>query len=61
KHDRYKLDILTLGNNGNQTSSLRLLKGLNSNLIPVETFSSHMFTGYFLDLIDSLVTKTTDH
>ncbi|MHA2221057.1 MAG: hypothetical protein ACXAAO_03250, partial [Candidatus Thorarchaeota archaeon] len=61
KYDRYKLDILTLGNNGNQTSSLRLLKGLNSNLIPVETFSSHMFTGYFLDLIDSLVTKTTDH
>jgi hypothetical protein len=61
KHDRYKLDILTLGKNGNQNSSLRLLKGLNSNLIPVETFSSQTFTGYFLDLIDNLSSRTTDH
>ncbi|MGY5863955.1 MAG: VWA domain-containing protein [Candidatus Thorarchaeota archaeon] len=61
KHDRYRLDILTLGKNGNQTSSLRLLKGLNSNLIPIETFSSHTFTGYLLDLIDNLVSRTTDH
>jgi hypothetical protein len=60
KHERYRLDILTLGRNGNQTSSLRLLKGLNSNLIPVEIFSSHTFTGYILDLIDNLVSRTTD-
>jgi hypothetical protein len=60
KHDRYRLDVLTLGKNGNQTSSLRLLKGLNSNLIPVESFSSHTFTGYLLDLIDNLVSRTTD-
>ncbi|MFW9768936.1 MAG: hypothetical protein ACFFF9_06370 [Candidatus Thorarchaeota archaeon] len=60
KHDRYRLDVLTLGKNGNQTSNLRLLKGLNSNLIPVESFSSHTFTGYILDLIDNLVSRTTD-
>jgi hypothetical protein len=60
KHDRYRLDVLTLGKNGNQASSLRLLKGLNSNLIPVENFSSHAFTGYFLDLIDNLVSRSTD-
>ena len=59
KQDRYRLDILTLGKNGDQKSSLRLLKGLNSNVIPIETFSSHTFTGYFLDLIDSLVPRTT--
>jgi hypothetical protein len=61
KHDRYRLDVLTLGKNGNQSSSLRLLKGLNSNLIPVETFSAHTFTGYLLDLIDNLISRTTDH
>jgi hypothetical protein len=60
KQDRYRLDILTLGKNGNQTSNLRLLKGLNSNVIPVETFSAHTFTGYFLDLIDSLTSRTTN-
>jgi len=61
KHDRYRLDVLTLGKNGNQASSLRLLKGLNSNLIPVESFSSHTFIGYILDLIDNLVSRTSDH
>ncbi|MFW9793712.1 MAG: hypothetical protein ACFFEE_05400 [Candidatus Thorarchaeota archaeon] len=61
KQDRYRLDILILGKNGNQTSSLRLLKGLNSNVIPVEAFSSHTFTGYFLDLIDNLAPRSTDY
>ncbi len=60
KQDRYRLDILTLGKTENQTSSLRLLKGLNSNVIPIETFSSHTFTGYFLDLIDALVPRSTN-
>lgn len=61
KQDRYRLDILTLGKNGNQKSSLRLLKGLHSNLIPIETFSAYTFTGYFLDLIENLVPRTTSH
>jgi len=39
EHDRYRLDILSLGKNGSLKSSLRLLKGLNSRVLPVETFS----------------------
>jgi hypothetical protein len=54
EHDRYRLDILSLGKNGNMKSSLRLLKGLNSRVLPVEAFSSRIFTGYLMDFIDSL-------
>ncbi|MBY8996180.1 MAG: hypothetical protein KGD60_00515 [Candidatus Thorarchaeota archaeon] len=61
EHDRYRFDVLSLGKNGNIKSSLRLLKGLNSRVLPVETFSSQRFTGYFLDLIDSLKQGITDH
>ena len=61
EHDRCRLDILTLGNNGNMKSNLRLLKGLNSRVLPMEAFSSPLFTGYLLDFIDSLTHGTTDH
>ena len=60
EHDRYRLDILPLGKNGNMKSSLRLLKGLNSRVLPVESFSSLLFIGYLLDFIDSLKQGTTD-
>jgi hypothetical protein len=61
EHDRYRLDILPLGKNENIKSSLRLLKGVNSRVLPVESFSSRLFTGYLMDLIDSLKRRTTDH
>ena len=61
EHERYRFDILSLGKSENVTSSLRLLKGLNSRVLPVETFSSHIFAGYLLDLIGSLKQSTTDH
>ncbi|MHA1963037.1 MAG: hypothetical protein ACW97G_00505 [Candidatus Thorarchaeota archaeon] len=61
EHDRYRLDILSLGKNENTKSSLRLLKGLNSRVLPVETFSSQIFSGYILDFIESLKQGATDH
>jgi hypothetical protein len=61
EHERYRFDILSLGKNENMKSSLRLLKGLNSRVLPVETFSSQIFTGYLMDLIGSLKQSTTDH
>ena len=61
EHDRYRLDILSLGMNETLKSSLRLLKGLNSRVLPIETFSSQKFTGYLLDLIDSLKYGASDH
>jgi hypothetical protein len=60
EHSRYRLDILTLGKNGNMKSSLRLLKGLNSRVLPVESFSSQVFMGYLLNLIDRMTQGTTD-
>jgi hypothetical protein len=60
EHERYRLDILTLGKNGDMKSSLRMLKGLNSRVLPVESFSSQIFTGYILDVIDSVTMGTTD-
>jgi hypothetical protein len=60
EHERYRFDVLSLGKSENVTSSLRLLKGLNSRVLPVETFSSHIFAGYLLDLIGSLKQSTTD-
>lgn len=60
EHDRYRLDIMTLGQNENMNSSLRMLKGLNSRVIPVESFSSQIFMGYLLDLIDSLTQGSTN-
>jgi hypothetical protein len=61
EHDRCRLDILPLGKNGNMRSSLRLLKGLNSRVLPVESYSSPLFSGYLLDLIDSLTKGIIDH
>lgn len=61
KHDRYRLDILTLGRNDKGASSLRLLKGLNANVVPIETFSAYNFNGYFLDVLDQLIHRTTEH
>ncbi|MFW9832538.1 MAG: hypothetical protein ACFFEK_00950 [Candidatus Thorarchaeota archaeon] len=59
-HDRCRLEILTLGKNEKMKNNLKLMKGLNSRVLPVEAFSSPLFSGYFLDLIDSLTQSTTD-
>jgi hypothetical protein len=61
EHDRYRLDILTLGKNEDMNSSLRLLKGLKSRVIPVESFSSQTFTGFLLNLIDNLTQSINVH
>ena len=59
--DRYQLDILTLGKNGNMESSLRVLKGLHARVIPIESFSSQSFSAYFMSLIDNLTKGVTGH
>ncbi|NHI89574.1 MAG: hypothetical protein EAX87_08630 [Candidatus Thorarchaeota archaeon] len=59
--DRYQLDILTLGKNGDMKSSLRVLKGLQARVIPIESFSSQSFSAYFMSLIDNLTKGVTDH
>ncbi|MFW9788276.1 MAG: hypothetical protein ACFFE2_03025 [Candidatus Thorarchaeota archaeon] len=61
EYDRYQLDILTLGKNGDMKSSLRMLKGLNSRVLPVESFSNHAFTGYLLNTIELLTRGVTEH
>ncbi len=61
EHDRYRLDILTLGDNGNMKGNLRLLKGLNTKVLPIEAFSGPVFEGYLMNLIDSVMKGSTDH
>ncbi len=60
-HDRYRLDILSLGKEGDMKGNLRMLKGLKSRVLPVESFSSQLFTGYLLDFIESVTQGSTDH
>ncbi len=59
-HERYWLDILSLGKSGTLKSSLRMLKGLKSRVVPMESFSLQVFSGYLLDLIDNITQSTTD-
>ena len=61
EYDRYQLDVLTLGKNGDMKRSLRILKGLQARAIPIESFSSQAFSTYFLNLIENLTKGTTDH
>lgn len=60
-HDRYRLDILCLGKDVDVKSSLRLLKGLKSRVLPLESYSSQLFARYLLDFIESVTQGTTNH
>ena len=61
EYDRYQIDVLTLGKDGDMQKSLRVLKGLQARVIPIESFSSQAFSAYFMNLIDNLTKGATDH
>jgi hypothetical protein len=54
-HERYQIEFLRMGKNANHRSSLRILKGMNARILPLEAFSSQVFMGHILDVIDGLV------
>jgi hypothetical protein len=57
--DRYQIEFFTFDESANQKSTLRLLKGVKARVLPVESFSSQLFIGHILDVIDNLVPMTT--
>jgi hypothetical protein len=54
-HERYQIELFIMGGSNNHRSALRILKGTNTRLLPLETFSSQVFVGHVLDVIDDLV------
>ncbi len=55
EHERYQIDQFVMGENENLHSDLRVLKGIQSRVFPLKRFSSHLFIGHFLDIIDNIV------
>jgi hypothetical protein len=60
ENERYQIEFFTFDKASKQKSNLRLLKGVNSRVMPIEAFSSHLFVGHVLDVIDSLVPRTAN-
>lgn len=54
-NDRYLIEFFTMEKKVNQKGALRLLKGINARVLPVESFSSQLFLGHIMDVIDNLV------
>ncbi|MBN2228838.1 MAG: hypothetical protein JW779_04520 [Candidatus Thorarchaeota archaeon] len=59
KHERYQIELLVMENKENHRSALRLLKGINARILPIDTFSSQLFLGHLLDVIDTLIPIST--
>jgi hypothetical protein len=55
ERERYQIEFLKMGKNSSHRSSLRILKGINARILPLEVFSSQVFLGHILDVIDSIV------
>ena len=54
-NERYQIEFFTFDKKANQKGALRLLKGIKARVLPVEAFSSHLFLGHIMDVIDNLV------
>jgi hypothetical protein len=55
ERERYQIEFMIMDMNTNYRSALRVLKGINAKIVPLESFSSHIFIGHILDLINDLV------
>ncbi|MFW9956506.1 MAG: hypothetical protein ACFFCT_00425 [Candidatus Odinarchaeota archaeon] len=55
QRERYQIEFMAMEKNKNHRSSLRVLKGINAKIVPLENFSSQIFIGHILDIIDDLV------
>jgi hypothetical protein len=55
ERERYQIEFMTMDKKANHRSALRVLKGINARIVPLESFSSQIFVGHILDLINDLV------
>ena len=61
EHERYHIDLYLMNKTEKLQSSLRVLKGIKSSVIPLERFTSQIFKGRILDIIDNLVPVIVNH
>jgi len=59
ENERYQIEFFTFGRKKNQKGALRILKGIKARVLPIESFSSQLFIGHLLDVIDNLVPMST--
>jgi hypothetical protein len=57
--ERYRIDLFVMGEETSGPAALRLLKGLNANIIETRRFSSQKFAGHVLDAMHSLLPSST--
>ncbi len=55
KHERCRLELFMMGAEPKTRQAMRLLKGINADVISTRRFSSLKFVGHLLDAIESLV------
>jgi hypothetical protein len=55
ERERYQIEFMIMDRNINHRSASRVLKGINAKILPLESFSSHIFIGHILDMINELV------
>jgi len=58
-NERYQIEFFTFGSKRNQKGALRILKGIKARVLPIDSFSSQLFIGHLLDVIDNLVPMST--
>ncbi|TFG33967.1 VWA domain-containing protein [Candidatus Thorarchaeota archaeon] len=58
ERERYQIEIFVMNRNENLQGNMRVLKGLKARVIPLERFTSQIFLGHVLDVIDTLVPAT---
>ncbi len=59
ENERYQIEFFVFDKEKNQKGALRILKGIKARVLPIESFSSQLFIGHLLDVIDNLVPMST--
>lgn len=59
ERERYRIEFMVMEKSTNLRSALRIIKGINAKLVPLENFSSQIFVGHILDVIDDLVPSSS--
>ena len=61
KHERYRLLLFVMGSEVRTSQAMRLLKGMNADVISTRKFSSLKFIGHVLDAVEGLVPSSRAH
>jgi hypothetical protein len=56
-HERYRLDFLGVGESFDDREARRLLRSVNSSIVPIKSFSAQVFDDYLLSAIRKLLPR----